>query len=86
MVDVLLKAKVKVNEQAGMSRFALKFLFYDRYDIDVSLMMQYCNSLKYSGNNKIAIIAAAHMRYCKIPVFIKFLTELAAAVPVHRYT
>ena len=26
------------------------------------------------------------MRYCKIPVFIKFLMELAASVPVHRYT
>ena len=26
------------------------------------------------------------MRYCKIRVFIKFLIELAAAVPIHRYT
>ena len=26
------------------------------------------------------------MRYYKIPAFIKFLIELAAAVPVHRYT
>ena len=25
------------------------------------------------------------MHYYKIPVFIKFLIELAAAVPVHRY-
>ena len=26
------------------------------------------------------------MRYNNIPVFFKFLIELAAAVPVHRYT
>ena len=59
MVDVLLKAKVKVNEQAGVSRFALhhsekgvaplKFLFYDRYDIDVSLMVHNVTHLSIAG-------------------------------------
>ena len=46
----------------------------------------YCTSLKYSGNKKIAIIALYPYALCKIPVFIKFLIELAAADPVHRYT
>ena len=40
------------------------------------------HSFQY-GNNKMCIWAE---RYCKIPVFTKFLIEPAADVPVHRNT
>ena len=46
----------------------------------------YCTSRKYSGNNKLAIIALCSYALLQNPVFIKFLIELPAAVPVHRYT
>ena len=49
--------------------------------------MVYCKSrYKYSGNNKIAIIALCPYALLYNPVFVKFLIELAAAVPVHCYT
>ena len=48
--------------------------------------MVYCKSLKYSGNNKIAIIALCPYALLKKPVFIRLLIKFAAATPVHRYT
>ena len=46
----------------------------------------YCKSLKYSGNNNIAIIALCPYALLYNPCFfyIKFIIELAAAVPVYR--
>ena len=51
----------------------------------------FLNPTGTTGFTQIILIIAnlsryVHMRYYKIPAFIKFLIELAAAVPVHRYT